>query len=250
MSLIEQLLTLHQVDSQLRGLTSRVATGERHLAAQERQLATLRVQIQELQSQRQQAEARTAAIELEIRALDDRAARLRADMESAPTHKQHNAILNELNVLKGKKADFESRALAEMEQAEKLAKEIVTATDSGEERQRIRDRAEEELTQRRADVAERVDELMRQRRSAAAALPSDALALFERVAGLHEGEALAPVEELSKRHREYACSACNVQLPFEAVAQLTGSANSVVQCRSCERILFLHQETRGSLVGQ
>jgi len=250
MSLIEQLLTLHQVDSQLRGLTARVAGGERHVATQDRQLAALSLQIQELTTQRKQAEARAAALELEVKSHDERAARLRADMESSPTHKQHNAILNELNMLKGKKADLESRALAELEQAEKLAAEIVTATAAGEERQRLRDHADSELTQRRADVAERVEELTQKRHAAAAALPADALALFDRVADLHEGEALAPVEELSRKHREYACSACNVQLPFEAVAQLTGSANSLVQCKSCERILFLHQETRGSLVPQ
>jgi len=249
MSLIEQLLKLHQVDGQLRGLKSRVIAGERHLSVQERQLAALALQIQELQTQRKQAEARASALEVEVQSLDERSARLRADMDASPTHKQHNAILNELNILKGKKADLESRAIAELEQAEKLASEIVTATTAGEERERMRDNAAAELAERKTDVAERVEELQRQRDIAAAALPAQTLSLFDRVADLYEGEALAPVEELSRKHREYACSACNVQLPFESIAQLTGSVNAVVQCRSCERILFLHEETRGSLVG-
>lgn len=250
MSLIEQLLKLHQVDSQLRGLTSRLTAAERHLAAQVRQGSAITLQIQELQSQRQQAEARAGTLELETAALDERAARLRNEMENSSTHKQHNAILTELNVLKGKKADLESRTIAELELVEKRIAEVAALEVQLAERERIRQNAERELNERRSDVGDRVDELKRERAIAARDLPSETLSLFVRVADLHEGEALAPVEELSRRHREYACSACNVQLPFESVAQLTSSSNAVVQCQSCERILFLHQETRGSLVGR
>jgi hypothetical protein len=46
------------------------------------------------------------------------------------------------------------------------------------------------------------------------------------------------------RHREYACGACNIEVPFETYARLASNSNEAVQCRACTRILFLSDANR------
>ncbi len=55
-------------------------------------------------------------------------------------------------------------------------------------------------------------------------------------------------EEISRRHREYACGECHMHLPFEAISTLAGAVAQVVQCPSCRRILYLKDEVKGALV--
>ncbi len=93
----------------------------------------------------------------------------------------------------------------------------------------------------------RLAELEGERAEAASAVPSAALTIFDEMAESYDGEAMAPIEEVDRRHREYACGSCNMQLPFESVAALLGTAETLVRCTACGRILYLEEETRGAL---
>ena len=67
------------------------------------------------------------------------------------------------------------------------------------------------------------------------------------MADAYDGEALGQIEEIDRRHREYACGSCNMHLPFETVASLLGGGDTVGRCAACGRILYLADETRGAL---
>ncbi|NBU42234.1 MAG: hypothetical protein EBS51_15835, partial [Planctomycetia bacterium] len=106
-------------------------------------------------------------------------------------------------------------------------------------RTKLRDTAQAECVQRRQDTGERLGELERERAAAASQVPADAMTLFDEVADLHEGEAMSEVEVIDARHREYACSACNTEIPLSIYARLAGDTGKVVQCVSCKRILHM-----------
>jgi predicted nucleic acid-binding Zn-ribbon protein len=67
---------------------------------------------------------------------------------------------------------------------------------------------------------------------------------------MYEGEAISEVAELNRRHREYACGECNIQVPFEQVSLLLSGSNSLVRCPACFRILSIHEDLRAGLVGK
>lgn len=248
MSLTERLLTLYRVDSQVRGLRSRLDSARRYLDAQQKRVDELEQQKGELEARKRQTQAKIANFESETSTIDERISKLRDELNAASTNKQYSALLNEVNQLKAKRSETESRALEQMEAVDELDAELDRVAGELREREAIRDRAKGELEERRADVGDRLAELEGERDAAAAEIPKDELEEFNELAETYDGEAMAQVQEIDRRRREYACGACNIHLPIEVVSNLLGGGDQIVRCPACRRILHLHEETRGALV--
>ena len=82
MALLDNLLTLHRVDSQVRALRSRVASAETYFRAQEKQLALLAKQKAELETQLKQLQASVHALEVEQASATGRVDKLRAELNT------------------------------------------------------------------------------------------------------------------------------------------------------------------------
>jgi len=247
MALVDSLLNLFKVDVQVRGLRGRLNSAERYLAAQDKQLKDLLAQEQELQTRKKHLQASIGNTEVEVKTVDERLEKLRNELNSAATNKQYSALLTELNTIKATRGTIEDRLLADMEQVEKIQEQLTALAGQTSERKKIRDLAQGQLEERRNDVGQRLAELETERHQAAAVVPAQALGVFEELADQHEGEAMSPLEEVDRRHREYACGACNMHVPFEQVSLLTSRGDELVRCPSCARILYMQEEMRGSL---
>jgi predicted nucleic acid-binding Zn-ribbon protein len=201
----------------------------------------------ELQTRRKHLQANIGTLEVEVKSIDDRLEKLRNELNSAPTNKQYAAILNELNIVKASRSGLEDRMLQDMEQVEKIQAQAKDLETQIAERTKVRDLAKAQLEERRNDVGHRLSELEAERETAAAVIPVESLMIFDDLADNFEGEAMAPVEEVDRRHREYACGECNMHLPFELVSILTSRGDTLIRCPSCTRILYMQEEMRGSL---
>jgi len=247
MTMIENLTRLFRVDSQVRGLRSRLQQAERYLAAQQRKVDDLEVEKRELEARRKQHQAKVKSLETEVASLNERIEKLRGEMNQSETSKQYTALLNETNAQKAAVNELETLVLLEMEQVEAAAAGLITVDEQIADRLKHRDIAQRELEQRTADVGERLAELEAERAVAAADVPEKAIAIFNELADTYEGEALAVIEVIDKRNREYACSACNMHVPFESVSRLIGLGDEMVRCTVCRRILYMQDEMKGAL---
>lgn len=239
MSLQEQLLTLHRVNTQVTGLRQRLDSAKRFLAAQTRIQEQVKQQADELHGQIRQLEASAANLETESKGIEERIDKLRVDLNASRNDKQYQAILADLKTLQGKRDEIDTQALGHMDRVDGLRSQLATLQASIDERTAVRDRAKADLDQRHADVGDRLGQLEEEREQAARAIPPEVRKIFERVASETEGEAMAPVIEISRRHREYACGACNLEIPKESFSRLAGPADAVVQCKACTRILYI-----------
>lgn len=248
MSLMESLLKLSRIEGQLRALRSRLDSAELYHRAQSRRCEEIEARKAELDTRRRTTQARIANLESEAAGCDEQLEKFRHDMNSASTTKQYNAVLLELETVKAKRSKLDDATLEFMTAIEALDAEAEELTAQLAERTTVRDHAAGELAERRAEVGDRVAELESERDAAAAEVPPVERRLFEEMADIHDGEAMAPIVEISRRHREYACGACHMSIPFNLVSTLLSqTVTSAVTCGACKRILFMQDETRGAL---
>ena len=239
MTITDDMLSLYRVDSQLRGLRTRVDNAARTLRVRETQLADLKQQREELESNIRQLSATAGNLEGESNDIRDRIEKLRVELNAATTDKQYQAILAEMKIIQEQRDEVDSKSLVEMERVEGLQAQAATLDTKIEERTKVRDLAITEQSTREEEVSERVQSLQSERDIAASVMSEDALAIFDRVADDTEGETLSPVVEINKKRREYACGMCNVEIPYHLVAELHAANSNIQQCPACTRILYL-----------
>jgi predicted nucleic acid-binding Zn-ribbon protein len=247
MNLMENLTKLFQVDKQVRGLRSRLESAQRYRDAQQRHLDEIDLRGEELQTRTRHVKAKIANLETEGASLDEQLEKFRGDLNSAATNKQYTAVLTELNTVKEARSKIDDSILAEMDQLEEIDAQLAEVAAQREERAKVLAVAAAQLQEREDEVGSRLEELEAERATAAAAVPDADLEIFEEMSDIHDGDAMAPVEEIDRRNREYACGECNMHMPFEQVSTLMAPTTTLVRCTACGRILYLHEETRGAL---
>lgn len=246
MPLLDNLLTLHRVDSQVRALSTRVDNAKTYLATQERTLATLERQKTELETQSRQLQASVHALEVEQATASQRVDKLRAELNTSTNDKQYKAILNEMKVLETQKDEIVKRAVDELQRVDETKKRLEVHCATMAERVKIRDVAKSKLGECEGDVGDRLAELKAERDRAADLIPERDRKVFDRVADLTEGQTMSEVTIVDLRHREFACGECNIEVPYETYARLSSNAESVIQCKACARILYLAEANRHS----
>ena len=244
MPLIDDLLNLYNVDRQVRSLRSRVESAEIYLRVQNRQLKEIEVQRAENQQQSKQRKANIALVETEIGSIDDRINHLREELNHAVNDKQYSALLAEVNTIKERRKAHEDEELVELTAAEELEGIASEISERFDERQKVVKVAENDLETRNSEVAKRLSELESEREQAAAAIPEDSLAIFDGIADVFDGEAMAAIELIDLKRHEYSCTSCSLRLPLDSVTTILGNVENIVTCVSCDRILYLEKETR------
>ncbi len=244
MALLDNLLTLHRVDSQVRALRSRVDSATTYLAAQEKLLTTLDRQKLELETQERQLKAAVHNLEMEQASAQERVDKLRSELNTSTNDKQYKAILNELKMLESQKDESVKRTLDDMQRAEDTKKRLDTHVATIIERRKIREVAQSKLDECMNDVGSRLSELESERDRAGTLIPTRERKLFDKVAEEMDGEAMAEVTIVDMRHREFACGVCHIEVPFEAYAKLASTSEVLIQCKACTRILHLLEANR------
>jgi predicted nucleic acid-binding Zn-ribbon protein len=247
MPLIDNLLSLYNVDRQVRSLRSRVESAEIYLKVQKKQMDGIGVEQVENDQRQMQRKANIANTETETGSIDARIDHLRDELKLAVNDKQYSALLAEVNTLKERRRAFDDELLTEMtalEELETIASEI---NQRLAEREKLLKVATKELQTRESEIAEQLVELEKEREIAAAVIPDDVLSDFDEIADDYDGESMAAIEIIDKKRREYSCTSCSLHLPLETVSVLMGNKDTVVKCGQCDRILYLEEASREAL---
>ncbi|MDG2424411.1 MAG: hypothetical protein P8M22_10570 [Phycisphaerales bacterium] len=250
MSLIDDLLELNLVERQLRGLQSRVNSAEVYFRAQTRQMESLEQRLEELQTRRKQRQVATHGHETDAKTIDERLEKLRNDLNTASTTRQYSTVLEEMNTLKSTRSGTDELILTEMTEIETIDQDLNELQEGINERKTVLDSASTELEERKAEIADRVATLKTEREVKAAVIPESSIEIFNRCAEDFEGDAMAAIEEIDKRRREYCCGSCNLNLPFNVVVQLLGASDTIMQCENCLRILYVTPELKAETVSK
>ena len=250
MPLIENLLALYTVDRQVRSLRGRVESAQIYLRVQEKQIADIDVERSEVEQQLKQRKSNIALIETETGSIDDRIVHLREELNQASNDKQYSALLAEVNTLKERQKAFEEDELLEMTASDELEARLAEIQGRWDERQKVAGSAKQDLETRENEISEQLTELEKEREVAASLIPEATLDQFDSIADDFEGEAMAAIEVLDQKRKEYGCTSCSLQIPLDSITKILGHPDDIITCVSCDRILYLENETREAIASK
>ncbi len=247
MSLNEKLHALFLLDQQVRGLRTRLDAAQSRLTRHHQRLEQLVQQRAEVQQQYKVAKTKASAVELQIQEMEAKIDRFREQMNAVKTNKEYSALLIEVNTLKENRGKIEEEGLGELSKADELEAKITELDGAVADQEKMVGLAQKEEEQARSEIGTRLSDLEGQRAAAAEEVPAEARQTFDRLAKMHDGEAMAVVIEEDRRHREYSCGGCYISVPIERVSSLLSSNEEVVVCPSCGRILFLDETLKTAM---
>ena len=193
------------------------------IAAASAEVARLKSEIKTNHDERRELEKAVAAV-------DSRMARFEDHKAAVKTNQEYTALLHEIATAKSEKDVVEEKILVLMEAADMLSSQVkaaeaalAQATREGEERRKA---LAAESTARHREL----DRLTGERRGEAAGLPAPLLAKYDQLLKGRRGLAVTPMTG-------EICAACHVRLRPH-VAQQIRRNEDIVQCESCQRILY------------
>lgn len=243
MGVTEKLVRVFRVDTQIRGLTSRLQAAERFLQEQVSQLSQMETKRTAAEGQLRQLTASTSNEEGEAAVLDEHITELRERLNNAKTNKEYKALLTEVNTFKERKAAIEEGALGQLDQVEQLIAMLAELDVARIEREKVRTVAKTQRKEREKEIKGKLAELKSQRAELVAEVSDSVLAAYAELVRQREDEAMAPIEIMDRKRHEFNCGSCMMSVPIEAMSALL-SHGGLTTCASCGCILYVEDACR------
>lgn len=170
------------------------------------------------------------ALDKDVAAVDVRLARFEDHKAAVKTNQEYTALLHEITTAKSEKEAIEDRILLLMEAADGLAAELKAAETALAQARRDGDAERTALGAEQGTLEQELQRLSTERSRRIRDTSPAVFAKYDQILKSRRGLAVA-------RMVGEICSACHVRLRPH-VAQLIRRNEEVVQCESCQRILY------------
>ena len=157
--------------------------------------------------------------------------KLERQLHDVKTNKEYQAILHEIELLKNKRSDYETRILELLVQEESLVAAVSSAERTIQAEETKLRQGEEALAKEGADLDQALHSLEQDRNAVKPRVPPPLLSRYDRLLGARDGVAVAEI-------RKGACGACFKGLTPHAL-QEARRGEAIQTCEACGRILIL-----------
>jgi predicted nucleic acid-binding Zn-ribbon protein len=228
---LERLINLQHLETQIAEAKAAIAAYPRRLAEADARLAVARQTLDAAKQHLTNNQDARRTLEKEAAAYQGRLSKFRDQQGAVKTNKEYQALGHEIETAQHDLGAVEEQMIERMVEADAIAAEVKQAEGVFAGQQKQVDGERRELAEDLAATEAR----LQQATTARAALVTDIdpryLALFEQVARARKGVAL------STATREGLCAACHVRLRPQVFQQVRAN-DQIIQCDSCQRILY------------
>jgi predicted nucleic acid-binding Zn-ribbon protein len=237
--MLEALLKLQSIESQLSQVRSRLRARQNAVRAQQRKIDQLRVKADQLHEKLLGKRSQADSLDLDLKEKEAEVSKLRTSLNTARTNKEYAAILTQINTFKADNAKVEEVALAAMQEVDSIRAEA----DAAQAEIASEGAALETIARGNAEEVARLEgmlaDLQAQRADAEAGVAPATLDIFNRMAERYDGEGMAVIQVQGKKPPfDYTCGGCFMGLNAEHVNALQVT-DQVRTCDNCGRILHL-----------
>lgn len=227
-----ELYALQEIDLAIDSITARLAEIEERLGESE-ELIAAREEAEERRQAVQSLRSRQSELELDVEEVRAKAGEIEKKLYGGTIRnpKELQDLQADLTALQGqvrRREDALLDLLVQLEEAESELSRAETALRESEDAWR---KEQEELQRERQELEGELAQLQERRARRSNGMDSGALNLYQLLRERRQGRAVAPVER-------GMCQGCRITLPM-SVLQKARAGAGLVQCVSCERILFV-----------
>lgn len=230
-SLLQQLLALHAIDSEIVAMQREVRESKEALAAMQEGVADMGDALERLETELDHARRESRALERAVDEKRDTLNRLRTRTSQVQNERQYSAATLEFDLVRQDLRKLEDKTLEKMqtvEELENLKKEKKAGLEG----------AKTEAVPRAQQLEERVKQLEEElaikrdrRQNLAIRIDSSAMALYDRIHSGRSQLAMAPLTE------DMACGNCFTAVTTMQEMQIRGM-KGLVTCEGCGVILY------------
>jgi uncharacterized protein len=228
---LDRLIRLQHLDTMIHDARQSIAAHPQRLASTEARLTTAQATVETIRQRLKASQDTRRNLEKDAALYQSRLAKFKDQLAAVKTNREYTAMQHEIATAQNDLGAAEEKVLERMMEADTIAADLKQA-ETALAKHRIEVETEKkELTDDLAAVHASLAKAVESRASLIKELEPRLVTLFEQVAKVRRGVALCSAT------RDGLCSVCHVRLR-PAVFQQVRHNDTIIQCDSCQRILY------------
>jgi uncharacterized protein len=233
MTRISDLYDLQEIDLEIDSRHAALSEAESRLGESE-EVAAAAQTVEERQAEVQETHKQLRAAEREVDDLTNKIKPLEKKLYAGTVHnpKELASLEDDIRSIQTHKRVLEDRTLEEMSQSEAAENALEDARREHAALAADWEREQQSLRETQQTLMAEIDALEKKRADQRAGIDLGDLVLYDALRAKHQGRAVAKVERGT-------CGGCRISLPMSNLHKARASSNAIIQCSSCERILYV-----------
>jgi len=228
---LQRLIDLQRLESTIAEAKSRIATHPQRLAEADAQLAAANLLLESAQNRMKDNQEARRTLDKDIALYQGRLSKFRDQQSAVKTNKEYQALGHEIETAQKDLGGVEEKVIERMVEADGIAADLKQAESVFAARRKEIDAQKKQMGDELATVEASLASATEQRAALLRDIDQRLLSTFEQVARVRKGIAVTTAT------RDGLCSVCHVRLRPQ-VFQLIRQNDTIVQCDSCQRILY------------
>lgn len=228
---LQSLVQLQEIDTAIAGASSRIAAHPQHMADAEARLHGAVQAVETAKARLKDSMEARRDLEKDAAVFQARLTKFKDQLAAVKTNREYTAMQHEIATASGELSAAEEKVLERMMEADAITSEIKAAEAALAAAKREVTAEQQGLEKDLAAAREELQRAADARAALIGGLQPRLVALFEQVARNRKGVALSACT------RDGLCSVCHVRLRLPVFQQVRQN-DTIVQCESCQRILY------------
>ena len=228
---LQRLIDLQRFESAIADAKNRIAAHPQRLAEADAQLAAATQALEGVKQRLKENQDARRALEKDVALYQGRLSKFRDQQSAVKTNREYQALGHEIETAQQELGNVEEKVLERMMEADVIAADIKESERTYAARRAEIDAERKQVVGELATAEASLRDATEGRSGLLKSLDPRLVTVFEQVARARKGVAVTMAT------RDGLCSVCHVRLRPQVFQQVRHN-DSIVQCDSCQRILY------------
>ena len=240
---LQHLIDLQRLETTIANAKAAIASHPQRLADADAQLAAANQVLEAAKNRMKANQEARRALEKDVALYQGRLAKFRDQQSAVKTNKEYQALGHEIETAQRDLGGVEEKVIEQMVEADAIADDVAKAESLFAARRKEIEAQKKGMADELASVESSLEAATEARATLLQQLDQRLVSTFEQVARVRKGIAVTVAT------RDGLCSVCHVRLRPQVFQQVRHN-DTIIQCDSCQRILYYVPPPPVDVVGQ